>query len=896
MRTALPVCLFLISQTLVFGQVSSFEVEYDGISPNMPSPHVANVNGNIGIKNPERGYSIRGGIFDIYSNTDFPNSTYHTDIDGDANTGVEPLENYINWFNNDGISLVELEAYIHYTDATTNSQASLHSNQINTASLEIPELLNTLGVKSHFILNSSFKYHQNGLDGVTNILTQGDDRYQKTLNYFDVATPVFEALNPYIAVAHLGWISSPWDFNQYRHSSNWKQSNYNISVNYPVGNTNYNTALTNFHGTNRESVQRSAWGGPHNQGSVWHFQSAINHLKADILDKTLDVFTNKKILLKSTNAMAQYIGTSLNVSTPVYTPTYPVNYVDQIMSAKGYNGSIPEELSKLQDDDKFLRLGYYENAFGGDTYSHYWSIGNAYTQHLQWDANFPSYLGADWANNPYYTDVHNLRKFRGNLWMHGEMPVYETEDPIHNTTQNLSAWFTSSFNRNHQYYSNWYEGTDGIPNNQYDYEIGEGISSGRLQDGFYSAVKLRYFNFTSFNISHNNLLDGRSPYEMTDGFDNSGTGGELLIGAGIPNASNTAIAGWKTKLISESQLTQFGMPVSHQYFKDGSGNPVERSAYEYIRDHLGYRLELQSTQFNQTNSSISFTTDIINRGFAAPQNKRKLYFVLMNEADQLVSYIQTDVDWRTWQPDQFSDGTTNANNLQFPLQGATYNSMDELIIGGIPLGEHNSEWHHSPITNYNPFVYTLSEQFNIFGLADGIYKVGILLPDNENSLEGDGRYGVRFANQAQFIPCTGVTILGHFSIGNSTPKDNDGDGIENINDARPNTPNPSDFIQNQLNALESCTEFMNTIDLPEYEQNPRRNKLEIFPNPVNNVINIDSKSVWDQGQIVTVNGQVVMTFGNESHIIDVSELCSGVFIIKLNGPDEVQIKRFVIDK
>lgn len=896
MRKAFPICLFLISQTLVFGQVSSYVVEYDGISPDMPSPHVADVNGNIGIKNPERGFSIRGGVFDIYSNTDFPNSPFYSDLDGDTDLGVEPLESYMNLFEKDGISLVELEAYINYTDAVTNDQASLNASQIQTASTQIPEILNTLGVKSHFILNSSFHYYQNSGDGVTNVLVKDDNRYRKTLNYFDAATPVFEALNPYVAVAHLGWISSPWDFNQYRHSANWKQSNYNVSVNYSVGNTNYNPAFTNFHGTHRESVQRSSWGTPHNQGSVWHFQSAINHLKTDILDKTLDVFADKKVLLKSTNAMAQYIGTSLGVSTPVYAATYPINHVDRVLSGRSYPGDIPQSLQKLQDEDRFLRVGYYENAFGGDTYSHYWTIGNAYTQLLQWDVNFPSYLGGDWANNAYYTDVNNLRLYRGNMWMHGEMPVYETEDPVVNTTQNLGAWFTSSFNRNHQYYSNWYEGTDGIPNYQYDYEIGEGISSGRLQDGFFSALKLKYFNFTSFNISHNNLLDGRSPYEMPDGFDNTESGGELLVDGGIPHAENTAISGWKTKLITEYQLSQFGMPVSKDYFKDANGSVVQRSAYDYIRDHLGYRLELQSTQFDQTQTQISFSTNVINRGFAAPQNKRNLYFVLMNEVNQLISYIKTDIDWRTWKPDEFSDGTTASNNLQYPLQNATYNSMDELVIGGIPLGEHNSEWHHSPITNYNPYEYNMAGQFHTFGLEDGVYKIGVLMPDNEETLHGDGRYAVRFANQAQFIPCTGVTVLGHFSVGEGTPADNDGDGIANTHDENPNTPNPSEYMQYQLELDSPCDEFMQNIHLPEYEQRPVEAKLSIYPNPVKNVLYLDSKAPWTSGQILTINGNVVMEFDNETDMVDVSKLISGTFIVKLNGQNEPFVQRFVIDK
>lgn len=34
------------------------------------------------------------------------------------------------------------------------------------------------------------------------------------------------------------------------------------------------------------------------------------------------------------------------------------------------------------------------------------------------------------------------------------------------------------------------------------------------------------------------------------------------------------------------------MPVSDCYFNRKDGSSVERNAFDYIRDHLGYRLEL----------------------------------------------------------------------------------------------------------------------------------------------------------------------------------------------------------------------------------------------------------------------------------------------------------------
>lgn len=166
MKAIFPLSLFFICNFMSYGQNSTFTVEYNGISPKLPSPHRENYNGNIGIKNPERGFTIHGGSFELFSNSNFPNQSYSSSLNNENNVNVIPIEKYIQKFDEDGISLVELEAYVHYSDDLNNANADLDESHLNQAAKEIPDVLGKLGVKSHFILNSSLEYSSNSTNGV----------------------------------------------------------------------------------------------------------------------------------------------------------------------------------------------------------------------------------------------------------------------------------------------------------------------------------------------------------------------------------------------------------------------------------------------------------------------------------------------------------------------------------------------------------------------------------------------------------------------------------------------------------------------------------------------------------------------------------------------------------
>merc|ERR1712216_565364 len=80
--------------------------------------------------------------------------------------------------------------------------------------------------------------------------------------------------------------------------------------------------------------------------------------------------------------------------------------------------------------------------------------------------------------------------------------------------------------------------------------------------------------------------------------------------------------------------------------------------YEYIRDHLGYRLELRSASlptqldFTDAGDDLTFTVGaaLVNWGFAAPISPRPIQLVILAANGTIVWQSETMGDPRDWQP------------------------------------------------------------------------------------------------------------------------------------------------------------------------------------------------------------------------------------------------------
>ncbi|MBX3252629.1 MAG: DUF4832 domain-containing protein [Chitinophagaceae bacterium] len=160
---------------------------------------------------------------------------------------------------------------------------------------------------------------------------------------------------------------------------------------------------------------------------------------------------------------------------------------------------------------------------------------------------------------------------------------------------------------------------------------------------------------------------------------------------------------WKETPITEQFLIANRMPFSPDYFMNSKGQKTGRNVFDYIRDHLGYRIELQSLKYATDKQGTSIDISFINRGFSTIINKRPVYLVLIDRHNN-VTELETDADITSWQP---------------------YMPSDTACI---------------------PLVHHIQYHINNSILKSGGYKLGLWIPDDSKTLRYNPRYAIRCAN------------------------------------------------------------------------------------------------------------------------------------------------------
>jgi hypothetical protein len=114
---------------------------------------------------------------------------------------------------------------------------------------------------------------------------------------------------------------------------------------------------------------------------------------------------------------------------------------------------------------------------------------------------------------------------------------------------------------------------------------------------------------------------------------------------------------WKTQKVYPAWLDMNHILYDPSYFlKDGV--VVNRSFYEFVRDHLGYRLNMKSAEMAASGGQFTYNFKLTNTGFATIMNPREVYLVFINAADQIVREVKlNDVNPAEWQPFTPADGT-----------------------------------------------------------------------------------------------------------------------------------------------------------------------------------------------------------------------------------------------
>ena len=214
-------------------------------------------------------------------------------------------------------------------------------------------------------------------------------------------------------------------------------------------------------------------------------------------------------------------------------------------------------------------------------------------------------------------------------------------------------------------------------------------SAGWIIDGIQVARRLFLQHFTSLSVIHNYKEQHANRI-----FDEN-------------NAPEYSMVVWKNTFINEDSLKKYGMPISDGYFKRRNGEEVKRNVFDYIRDHLGYRIELQKLNMPaklHTSTENPLKLELTNRGFAPIFGNHPVYYVLINHAGKVTEF-PVEANPQDWQPFSPSDST------------------------------------YTPLLHTIETVIPLSDDF-----PKGTYQLGLWMPDGGKDLKYNARYAIRCAN------------------------------------------------------------------------------------------------------------------------------------------------------
>ncbi|NDV46729.1 DUF4832 domain-containing protein [Paludibacter sp. 221] len=158
---------------------------------------------------------------------------------------------------------------------------------------------------------------------------------------------------------------------------------------------------------------------------------------------------------------------------------------------------------------------------------------------------------------------------------------------------------------------------------------------------------------------------------------------------------------WRTVKVYPAKLERLGIFFDQDYFKE-DGKFVIRSFYQFVRDHLGYRLNVKEATFNKDGEKLQYDIRVTNTGFATVHNPKSVFLVLIDSNNQIAKEIKLDdVNPKAWQP-------------------WAVDKPDELLV-------------HTISGSVNPQV------------AAGTYKVGLTVLDNEVSIKDLPEYQIKFS-------------------------------------------------------------------------------------------------------------------------------------------------------
>ena len=180
---------------------------------------------------------------------------------------------------------------------------------------------------------------------------------------------------------------------------------------------------------------------------------------------------------------------------------------------------------------------------------------------------------------------------------------------------------------------------------------------------------------------------------------------------------------WKEYPVTASKLDSLGILYDSAYFENSDGETVARSAYDFIRDHLGYRLNLKSASFERRKNAIHFDISFTNTGFAAVINPHQVHLVFIDEDGKAAADCPVEADPKSWQPYEPGSGTYEAavHSLRGKVKLPAGSGKDRYMVG-LWMPDAMENMHGMPAYDIKwadlPVMYIDGKAVNIVGEVD----------------------------------------------------------------------------------------------------------------------------------------------------------------------------------
>ena len=119
---------------------------------------------------------------------------------------------------------------------------------------------------------------------------------------------------------------------------------------------------------------------------------------------------------------------------------------------------------------------------------------------------------------------------------------------------------------------------------------------------------------------------------------------------------------WKQRNVSKAELDAMGLFYAPGWFEK-DGRSIARNAFEYMRDHLGYKLELQTFSASgalKAGGNLEVGVSLTNYGFSAAFNIESGFAVINSEGKVLTSVKAGDpASWHSRTPGAAADRDSN---------------------------------------------------------------------------------------------------------------------------------------------------------------------------------------------------------------------------------------------